>query len=57
MAISLLMDAPDEYSEVMLEKKMVSPLLAILDIQVTHVMELMQLGSVAAAVVCLSFLL
>jgi hypothetical protein len=50
-AISLLMDAPDEYSEVMLEKKMVSPLLAVLDIQVTHVIELTQLGSVAAAAV------
>jgi hypothetical protein len=38
----------------MLEKKMVWPLLAILDIQVTRVVELMELRSVEAAVVCLS---
>jgi hypothetical protein len=48
-AIQLLMDAPDEYSEVMVDKKMVSPLLAVLDIQVTRVVELNLIGSVAAA--------
>jgi hypothetical protein len=49
--ISLLMDAPAEYSDEMVDKKMVLPLLAVLDIQVTRVVESTQIGSVAAAAV------
>jgi hypothetical protein len=50
-AISLLMDAPGEYSEKMVEQKQVLPLLAVLDIQVTRVVELSQSSSAAAAAV------
>lgn len=49
--ISLLMDAPNEYSEKMVKQKQVLPLLAVLDIQVTHVVQLSQSSSAAAAAV------
>ena len=50
-AITLLMDAPGEYSEKMVEQKHVLPLLAVLDIQVTRVVELSQSSSAATAAV------
>jgi hypothetical protein len=50
-AVSLLMDAPGEYSEKMVEQKQVLPLLAVLDIQVTRVVESSQSSSTAVAAV------
>lgn len=50
-AISLLMDAPAEYSEVLVDQKGVLPLLSVLDSQVTQVVEFAEAGSAGAAAV------
>lgn len=50
-AISLLMDAPAEYSEQLVEQKGVLPLLAVLDSQVTQIIDLTEVSSTAAAAV------
>jgi hypothetical protein len=48
-AISLLMDTPAEYSEQLVEQKRVLPLLAVLDSQVSQVVDSSEVGNAAAA--------
>jgi hypothetical protein len=50
-AISLLMDAPAEYSQQLVKQKGVLPLLIVLDIQVSKVVEFSQIGSAATSAV------
>jgi hypothetical protein len=50
-AISLLMDAPTEYGEQLVQQKGVLPLLSVLESQVTQVVELSEADSAAAAAV------